>query len=150
MARQWVPCHADAEDIVQTAFVRFWKRADQARDPVAYLYRTVRTTAMNHHRSRTRRKHHEDAAASQPRREAMFADPAARAEQAELGERVGSALDTLPIEQREVVVMRVWGQLSFEAIGEAAEVPARTAQSRYRYGIEALRRAINAAQGVAS
>jgi RNA polymerase sigma-70 factor (ECF subfamily) len=46
--------------------------------------------------------------------------------------------------------MRVWGQLSFEAIGEAAEVPARTAQSRYRYGIEALRRAINAAQGVAS
>ena len=147
MARQWVPCHADAEDVVQAAFVRFWKHADQARDPAAYLYRTVRTTAMNHHRSRTRRKHHEDAAASQPRREPMFADPAARAEQAELGEQVASALDTLPIEQREVVVMRVWSQLSFEAIGEVAQVPTRTAQSRYRYGIEALRQVIGTPKG---
>lgn len=143
MARQWVSCHADAEDIVQAAFVRFWKHAEAARNPVAYLYRTVRNTAMNHHRSITRRRHHEDAAASQPpRREPMFADPAARAEQSELSEQVTAALDTLPIEQREVVVMRLWGQLSFDAIGEAADIPPRTAQSRYRYGIQALRQAV--------
>lgn len=150
MARQWVPCHADAEDIVQTAFVRFWKHADSARDPIAYLYRIVRNTAMNHYRSTARRKQHEDAAASQPqRREPMFVDPVARVEQAELGEQVTDALDTLPIEQREVVVMRVWGQLSFDAIGEATEVPARTAQSRYRYGIGALRRTMSAVEGAA-
>lgn len=149
MARQWVPCHADAEDIVQTAFVRFWKHADSARDPLAYLYRTVRNTAMNHHRSTTRRRQHEDAAAQQPAyREPMFTDPAAHAEQAELGEHISAALCTLPIAQREVVVMRVWGQLSFDAIGQAAEIPPRTAQSRYRYGIEALRRAVGTGQAV--
>lgn len=143
MARQWVPCHADAEDIVQTAFVRFWKHAAAARDPVAYLYRTVRNTAMNHHRSTARRRQHEDTAASQPsRREPMFADPAAHAEQAELSEQVAAALDTLPIEQREAVVMRLWGQLSFDAIGEATDTPPRTAQSRYRYGIDALRKSV--------
>lgn len=151
VARQWVACHADAEDVVQTAFVRFWKHADQARDPLAYLYRTVRNTAMNHHRSTSRRRQHEDAAAQQPtRREPLFTDPADRAEQAELGEQVATALNTLPIEQREVVVMRVWGQLSFEAIGEAVQAPARTAQSRYRYGIDALRRAVISPEGVAS
>lgn len=149
MARQWAPCHADAEDIVQTAFVRSWKHAVAARDPVAYLYRAVRNTAMNHRRSTTRRRHHEDAAARSPRREAMFADPAARAEQAELSEQVTAALDTLPIEQREVVVMRLWGQLSFDAIGQATDTPTRTAQSRYRYGIEALRKAMSTTEGVA-
>ena len=148
MARQWVPCHADAEDIVQTAFVRFWKHADTARDPIAYLYRTVRNTAMNHHRSRTRRIRHEDAAAQQPASELMFNDPSDQAEQAELGEQVTVALDTLSADQREVVVMRVWGQLSFDAIGEAVGIPTRTAQSRYRYGIEALRHAMNTSKAV--
>jgi len=143
MARQWVACHADAEDIVQTALIRSWKQAASARDPVAYLYRAVRNTAMNHHRSTARRRKHEAAAANQPtRREPMFADPAASAEQAELGEHITAALHTLPIDQREAVVMRVWGELSFDMIGQATDAPARTAQSRYRYGIKALRKAI--------
>ena len=37
-ARQWTCCQADAEDVVQDAFVRFWQRSGRARDTVAYLY----------------------------------------------------------------------------------------------------------------
>jgi len=70
----------------------------------------------------------------------MFEDPADKAAQTELSERIARALESLPIEQREVVVMRTWGQLSFEAIGEAVGALPRTAQSRYRYGIESMRR----------
>lgn len=145
MARQWVSCHADAEDVVQSAFVRYWNRRDAAQDPVAYLYRTLRNTAMNHRRSESRRQRHEQASAEQlPRHEAMFVSPPEHAEREELGEQVTRALSTLPIEQREVIVMRTWAQLSFDTIGEVMEIPARTAQSRYRYGIQALRKAMNA------
>ena len=149
LARQWVDCHADAEDVLQAALLRFWKHRDSARDPVAYLYRTLRTTAMNHRRSATRRRHHENQATMEPRRgEALFEDPAAKAEVTELSERITLALQSLPIEQREVVVMRTWGHLSFDAIGDAVGVPPRTAQSRYRYGIESMRRFVETATGV--
>ena len=77
----------------------------------------------------------------------MFTNPADAAAQAELSERVQQALELLPIEQREVVVMRVWAQLTFEAIGQAVDIPPRTAQSRYRYGVEALRKQFLKANG---
>lgn len=147
LARQWVACHADAEDVVQTAFVRFWRHREEARDPIAYLYRIVRHTAMNHHRSASRRRHHEDAAAAQPAAaESVFISPPDAAVRAELGERVTAALAVLPIEQREVIVMRTWGRLTFEAIGQAVDIPTRTAQSRYRYGIEAMRQTMGVAE----
>ncbi len=149
LARQWVACRADAEDVLQAAFVRFWKHRESARDPVAYLYRTVRTVAMNHHRSATRRRYHENQAAAELHHgETLFEDPADKAEQTELSESITRALESLPIEQREVVVMRTWGELSFDAIGEAVGAPSRTAQSRYRYGIESMRRFVETATEV--
>ena len=55
-ARQWVGSHAEAEDVFQEAFVRFWRRRERVRDPQAYLYRSVRNVAMNSRRSRQRRR----------------------------------------------------------------------------------------------
>jgi RNA polymerase sigma-70 factor (ECF subfamily) len=46
----------------------------------------------------------------------------------------------LPAEQREVITLKVWGDLTFSEIGEALEIPANTAASRYRYGLAELRR----------
>jgi RNA polymerase sigma-70 factor (ECF subfamily) len=50
-----------------------------------------------------------------------------------------SALRGLPDEQREVIVLHVWGELSFEEVAEALSIPANTAASRYRYGLSKLR-----------
>jgi RNA polymerase sigma-70 factor (ECF subfamily) len=50
-----------------------------------------------------------------------------------------SALRGLPEEQREVIVLHVWGQMSFEEVAEALAIPANTAASRYRYGLSKLR-----------
>ena len=52
---------------------------------------------------------------------------------------IEEALGSLPHEQREVVIMKLWGNLSFAQIGEALSVPANTAASRYRYALEKLR-----------
>src|SRR5688572_24042019 len=55
IARQWAPVPADAEDVVQEAFVRFWRSRGRANDAVAYLYACVRAAAIDGARSSQRR-----------------------------------------------------------------------------------------------
>jgi RNA polymerase sigma factor (sigma-70 family) len=50
-----------------------------------------------------------------------------------------SALRRLPDEQREIVVLRVWGQLTFEEAAAIIGVSPNTAASRYRYGLAKLK-----------
>jgi RNA polymerase sigma-70 factor (ECF subfamily) len=134
-ARQWVQSHADAEDIVQEAFVRFWRARERARAPAAYLYACVKNCALHWQRSRTRLSRREEAAA-RPETEALFTGPL---EQAERRATIAAALSTLPEGQREVLVMKIWGGLSFPQIGLALELPVNTAASRYRYALTKLR-----------
>ncbi len=49
-------------------------------------------------------------------------------------------LAELPEEQRSAVVLHLWDELSFAEIGEICEVSSNTAASRYRYGIDKMRR----------
>ena len=51
---------------------------------------------------------------------------------------IEAALDQLPGDQREVVVMKIWGGLTFAQIGTALGVPLSTAASRYRYALARL------------
>ena len=63
LARQWLPSRSDAEDVVQEAFVRFWRSRQRAADPAAYLYACVKRCALEWQRSRSRRSRREEAAA---------------------------------------------------------------------------------------
>ena len=53
-----------------------------------------------------------------------------------------SVLSELPMEQREAVTLRIWGQMTFDEIGSTVGVPTKTAESRYRYGLQKLREAM--------
>src|SRR5438874_9499357 len=108
-ARACVPTRADAEDVVQEAFVRFWRARDRAVDPTAYLFGCVKRCALDWVRCRARRARRE-AIAARPEGEPLFDGPA---EQAERRAAVAAALQTLPDAQREVLVMRIWGGLTF-------------------------------------
>jgi hypothetical protein len=57
---------------------------------------------------------------------------------------LAESLKLLPAEQREVVVLKVWGDLTFDEIGEQLSISPNTAASRWRYAMEALRRNITA------
>ena len=48
-------------------------------------------------------------------------------------------LGELPVPQREVIVLKLWHDYTFEEIGELLEVSPHTAAGRYRYGLEKLR-----------
>jgi RNA polymerase sigma-70 factor (ECF subfamily) len=45
----------------------------------------------------------------------------------------------LPPEQREVIVLKIWHGLTFEAIGHLLDISPNTAAGRYRYGINKLK-----------
>jgi RNA polymerase sigma-70 factor, ECF subfamily len=146
-ARQWTGAHADAEDVVQEAIVRFWNTGrHQAEDPRAYLFASVKRAALDLQRGRLRRQRRE----ARVRLEAASAPAAggggglfeSTLEHDEWRAAVVAALDRLPVNQREVLVMKVWGELTFPQIGSVLKVAPNTAASRYRYALENLRRQI--------
>ena len=53
---------------------------------------------------------------------------------------VQSALMKLPDYYREVLTLRIWGELTFEQIAEVTGAPPNTVASRYRYGLAELRK----------
>ena len=79
LARQWVPSRADAEDVVQEAFIRFWRSRHRVSDPAAYFYACVKHVALDWQRNRNRQSRREEAAA---RSEAatLFAGPLEQSE----------------------------------------------------------------------
>ena len=137
-ARRWAACRSDAEDIVQDAFVRFWQRRAHIRDSASYLFACVRTVALNRLRAERRRRSREQAATAGG--ETWFEGPQEHHQRREVIEK---ALKALPPQQHEVVVLKVWGELTFGAIAQVLGISPDTAASRYRYGLAALRRAVD-------
>jgi RNA polymerase sigma-70 factor (ECF subfamily) len=130
-ARQW--CGAP-EDVVQEAFVKLAIQRPPPNDPVAWLFQVVRNGALSAGRAERRRRRHEaDAAARRP---TWFAP----AENAALdGVTAAAALETLPAQEREIVVAHVWGGLSFEQIGQLTGACSSTTHRRYLKALTALR-----------
>lgn len=134
-ARQWVRSAADAEDIVQEAFVKFWRR-NHSIDNRALLYATVRSIALDFIRRDSRRARREQIAYAEA---AESTEPEFRFED-ETQMALAAALERLPHDQREVVVMKVWNELTFAEIAEALGISQNTAASRYRYALSGLKK----------
>ena len=58
-------------------------------------------------------------------------------------QKLKEAITQLPYEQREVVVLRVQGDMRFRQIAKLQDVSIKTALSRYRYGLDKLRSMLN-------
>ena len=130
-ARQW--CHSP-EDVVQDAFLKLVALHPPPRNAVAWLYRVVRNAAIDAGKADLRRKRRESATIHPGR---WFVEPAVDGLDAEAAV---AALQRLPVEEREAIVARLWGGLSFEQIAEAAGCSASTAFRRFSAGIDALRK----------
>lgn len=118
---------ADAEDIVQDAFLRFAAADAEVANPRAYLYRCVANACCD----RSRRPFHQTLPPQMP---APEADPLCAEAQ-----RIAALLDTLPAEQAEVIRLHTFSGLRFTAIAQTLDCPVTTVKSRFRYGIDKLR-----------
>ncbi len=139
-ARQWTRSLADAEDVVQEAFVRYWRhQRELPGDPQALLITSVRRAALDLARREGRRAVREEKAdGGLEEREGIF-DPLP-GDGDERRTEIECALQRLPEEQREVLVLKIWEELTFEQIGEVLAISPNTAASRYRYALGALRK----------
>ena len=136
-ARQQARCEADAQDLVQEAMVECWRRqADGAPPPLPAVFATIRLRAVDVARRQDRRANREAIA--------MLEAPQcwfdASLENRERNRLIEEAMLHLPQIYREVVTLKVWGELTFTEIAEALDIPANTAASRYRYGLAELRK----------
>ncbi len=138
LARQYVRSLNEAEDIVQDSLVRFWRSRDKVLDRQAFMYICVKRCALDWQRSEKRRVRRDETTARPAAGTLFVATP----EQAERVAAIETALQSLPAEQAEVVVMKIWGGLTFQQIATALGVSPNTAASRYRYALAAMREAL--------
>lgn len=136
-ARQFVRSVADAEDIVQEAFVRFWRKQHSVANR-GLLFATVRSIALDLLRRDARRARREaDVIAESETTTApqfQFDDDSQRA--------LAAAVDRLPAAQREVLVMKIWNELTFAEIATVLSISQNTAASRYRYALASLKKSL--------
>jgi RNA polymerase sigma-70 factor (ECF subfamily) len=119
-----------AEDVLHQVFLNLVRgRASIAGEPSAYLFRAVRNRALNHIRGQSRETDLADAA--------VWLESPDGSRETSLA--LQSALRALPEEQREVIVLRIWGQMTFEEAAVVIGISPNTAASRYRYGLAKLK-----------
>lgn len=136
-ARQQARCEADAQELVQDAVVEAWRhQADGVPPAPGLVFGLIRRRAIDLARRNDRRVNRESAAQESTPPE-WFAPEIEDRERARL---LQDALKQLPTVQREVVMLKIWGELTFAEIAEALDIPPNTAASRYRYALEELRK----------
>ena len=129
-----------AQDVVQDVFITLLQSADKIRirtNLKGYLLTSIANRSRDYIRRNNRRP-------TVPITQAIFLkaesfDPAESAIRSEQLRLAAIALNQLVYEQREVIVLHLQGKLKFKQIAKLQNVSIKTAQSRYRYGIDKLR-----------
>ncbi|MGL4399510.1 MAG: RNA polymerase sigma factor [Luteolibacter sp.] len=154
-ARQQTRSLEDAKDIFQDALVKLVEKVrtgefvggEEAWQP--YLYTAIRRLAIDLSRKDDRRKRREDnvtADAETEQYEAFHPWFESESSDDETRAQLENSLKELPEKFAEVITMKIWGERTFAEIGETLGISQNTAASRYRYGLEALKRSLGGAR----
>ena len=137
---------ADADDVVQDAFVKAYTRLDQFRDGhrfQAWLLAIVANEARNRHRAAGRRAAVTLRVASEEGRSdddgVVASDPERAHEAGAQRQRLADAVAALPERDREVVALRYFAELSEAEAAAALDVPVGTVKSRLSRALVRLR-----------
>jgi RNA polymerase sigma-70 factor (ECF subfamily) len=122
--------HGEAEDVLQETFLALMQKVEAPEQPEYYCLRSFRNRALNHRRSLWRRftreleshRWFEQTPEETPQERAAM-----------------KCLARLPAEQREVIVLKIWHEYTFEEIGSLLALSPNTVAGRYRYGLQKLR-----------
>lgn len=124
----------DAEEAVQNVFMKLARNPQLlkgVRNPRAYLY-----TAIRHESGDLRKNRGRELPLEEYGGEGFFS------RNSHLGEEeilLQEGVMKLPLEQREVLFLRVYQELSFKEIAQLLGISINTAASRYRYAIRSLK-----------
>ena len=154
-ARQQTRSHEDAKDVFQDALVKLVEKVrggefvggQESYQP--YLYTAIRRLAIDLSRRDDRRKRREDsvtADAETGQYDALLPWFENDSSDDETRAQLEKSLKELPAKFSEVILMKIWGERTFAEIGETLGISQNTAASRYRYGLEALKRNLGGAR----
>lgn len=124
-ARQWN--HDAAEDMVQDAFVKLLRHETWPERPIAWLMTVIRNASNNQARSRKREQYRQQLAFSM---KDSFADSSFP----ETDELIRE-LERLDREHREIIVAKIWGELSFEEIAVLCDSSRSSVHRKYKEGL---------------
>jgi len=138
-ARTQTRCEADAEDLLQEAVIESSGKSEGNPPDLPLVYTTLRRRAIDLARKTDRRTAREEVTTERSE-DCWFDDTIEQKETARLIER---AIKNMPEKFREVVMLKIWSELTFAQIAQTLDIPLNTAASRYRYGLEILKRDAN-------
>jgi len=154
-ARQQTRSHEDAQDVFQDAIVKLVGKIHNHEfvgGPEAwlpYLYTTIRRLAIDLSRRDDRRKRREDFVGTETgeaHQEGSHPWFDSESSDDETRDQLEEKLKQLPEKFAEVIVMKIWGERTFAEIGEILGISQNTAASRYRYGLESLKKSLGSAR----
>jgi len=129
--------YADASDILQEVFMKVAAQPqllEGVARPRSWLIRSAHFLAMDGHRKRKR----ESLATTEASAEVELFMREDDADGEAFNAALTDALVHVPAEQRAVVHLKIWEEMTFSEIAEALGISANTAASRYRYALEKL------------
>ena len=131
--RHWLPA-AQVEDVVQEVFIRLMAQPRSPENVKAWLFRSVRNGAISQLRKQKRRQKNTETLAAGAKN--WFEN---RPEDLLDAKTAQQTLMHLSDEQREIVILRIWGQLTLRDIAEIVEQPLSTVHHKYQAALKEIR-----------
>ncbi|MBE6208608.1 MAG: sigma-70 family RNA polymerase sigma factor [Rikenellaceae bacterium] len=139
-----------ADDILQETLIKVVRVIDEGRYTdsgkfLSWILRIAHNQVIDHFRQQKQQKHLTEADAGYDVLGTLrFAEPTVedRMVSEQIAADIRALIEELPAEQREVVKMRYYANLTFKEIAEATDVSVNTALGRMRYALINLRRMI--------
>lgn len=145
----------DAKDLLQDALVKLVEKINSGEfvggqdSWLPYLYTAIRRLAIDLSRRDDRRKKRENHVIQDQESE-QYEDFHPWFESGssddETRHQLERSIKDLPAKFSEVILMKIWGDRTFAEIGETLGISQNTAASRYRYGLEALKKSLSSAR----
>ena len=121
----------DAEDVWQNTVLQAWRNIQQLREP--YFKTWVTRILINEARQVLRK------GARLPKPCESLPEIPVEAVDVSSKLMVHALLQKLPAEQREVIILRFWLDLSLEDIADSVQIPLSTAKTRLYQGLASLK-----------
>ena len=131
----------EAEDLLQEALIKLWNYQEERdfRPPdLPLAFSVMRFLGLDHNRRKGRRERRDHKIIEFQKGQDHWLDPAVEDE--EEAALLRDQVESLPDKLREVLVLKLWGGLTFAEIGELLSISHNTAASRYRYALEQLQK----------
>jgi RNA polymerase sigma factor (sigma-70 family) len=125
-----------AEDAVQEAFVRLAVQPELPQDPVAWLVRVLRNQLLGWHREGTRRRRREQARAAE---QSWLAESPMGMGDEWSSLEITHQLQQLHDADRQIIVMHLWGELTFQQIADILGRSRSTVHRQYQRALAELR-----------